>query len=251
MWEKVATHPVVPLSIGVFLSLDTAGNVIIKSWVLLLLWLWIVVDLGLLIRKRRWQRQIKFCLFSLVAGFTATIMLEVIHFLFSLKLNERQVNTYLHLSANAYLPPSGDLGTSLFTVTNGGDSIIARYHLGCLVNLIVASNGMTVENSSSSVQGSREPLRPRGDATTERCLNASRINNSPECADVTLQFVYVLDAQPEITNTKLFRFRTFNDHGHLIWSRHPVGNSGSMTYLGDSPCEEFRKRMPSNSAHDR
>jgi hypothetical protein len=127
VWQKVAAHPLVPILCGVALTMDTAGNVVLKGYTFLVLWIWMCVDVGLWLRSPGYTKEWKIIRFQAIGGAGAISMLMTIHRLLDLKLDEKQQDVYRNISARVSLPQELIPSLSLFSVSNGGNSTIGLF----------------------------------------------------------------------------------------------------------------------------
>jgi len=233
MWKRLAAHPLVPLSVGGFVSFLSPGQVLPKSYALLIVWLWLTVDLSSWLKGHlRETSKYRYALLCAAIATTASVMLYADQWFLNQWLMELQKDTYLRLSSSVDLPNDGNPFLSMFTITNGSPNKIAQHTISCGMNLIV-TDGWEVSNISGGAKTSDAPLIGGGDAQTDPCLSIFNISN-PKCFDVTVVFSYSLDVQPELSTNKFFRFVGRPLTGRFMWTRQPVEQR--QTY-----CESFKR----------
>jgi hypothetical protein len=193
--------------------MDTAGNVVLKGYTFLVLWIWMCVDVGLWLRSPGYTKEWKIIRFQAIGGAGAISMLMTIHWLLDLKLDEKQQDVYRNISARVSLPQKSIPSLSLFSVSNGGNSTIGKHQIGCYINLLVGNSGTTsARDFVSTMETFDAPLAPNGDSETVPCVPLEA-EHGWECLDVTLFISYSLEIQPEKPNRKNFRFVAYNFPG--------------------------------------
>ncbi len=115
VWQRVTSHPLAPIVIGVFLAMDTAGNVALKGYGFIFLWVWLCVDVALWLQeKKQWPKLWRLVLIQAIYGLSVTVALASIFWLLELKLQEKQEDVYRNLSGSVSLPPGENPIQSLF-----------------------------------------------------------------------------------------------------------------------------------------
>jgi len=132
-----------------------------------------------------------------------------------------------HLSATAEFPTSGNIFDSTFTLINGSGSTLTEHDLSCTPKLFRFSNGSTWHGGGTGdVNDSKTPLKP-GSPQGDNCL-ANTIKTDAEilCADVVFTVKYEIADQPEVKQSKDFRFSASKRMG-LVWHPEQAENRGT------------------------
>ena len=165
-----------------------------------------------------------FCRFFVISDYA---MLYGVLYFVSSDLHEKQKDAFNHLSATVFLPPNLDPLRSVFELTNGSSLSISPFnHLMCLVNVLVGASGTPhLQAGVQSVAwGSGPSITPGGDASSSECFHTIvGVEAGTACIDVTLLFTYSIDAQPEVMNSKAFRFVGNKRAGYYSWYKEAVG----------------------------
>jgi len=222
MWQKVTAHPVTPIVVGVLLAMDTAGNVALKSYGFIALWLWLCVDAALWIKeKTQWKKAWRLVIFQAAFGVSALIALVAIYELKSLKLQETQEDTFNNIEAVVRSPLAGS-GPG-FTISNKSKYTIGKHQIICNLNLGVGKTNIFDRVRGNPVVGDA-PIFGGGDSETAFCL-APLIGlvggQGIVCADLTLEVDYALAIQPERYIQKLFRFAGYAGDASSAISWYP------------------------------
>jgi hypothetical protein len=140
------------------------------------------------------------------------------------ELEAQQEDTFRNLSASVSLPPSQDIFQSVFMVTNGGGTTIAKHQLFCNVNSIIIGGHYKLKPMAiAPLRSSAETIAPGGDAESETCLENFESGNVPfDCGDMDILMMYSLETQPNVTRQKEFRFVI--QKGQAAWTKQPVNS---------------------------
>src|SRR5580658_1611919 len=99
-WEKATAHPITPIVLGAWLAMDAAGNIPVKSYALLFLWLWLCVDLFITVedRRRPWKNLKSWIWLIGRISASAIFMLGLVWWLLHARLEEQQKDVSSGLS---------------------------------------------------------------------------------------------------------------------------------------------------------
>jgi hypothetical protein len=204
---------------------DAPGNVQVRSWTLLVLWLWLVSDvwfgLGHIGKLKRWKNVI----FTVLAGLSACIMLVSVYWLLNLKLIEQQDDAYSNLAVQMELPSAANVVSGFFTITYKGKTKI-NFKNTCEVHLIVGNGGRTLlAGVTIWPNPQRGSVDPSAEQYSTQCLiGISQSFGVVDCADVELQITYSLITQPLLLKDKFFRFFGYREGDQLVLvPETPVG----------------------------
>ena len=236
LFKKVTSHPVVPTALGTAVAVTGHSEMFIRSIAMVVFALWLCIDVGIWLWESEWPpKPWKPMVFASVSCVSLLSVMIVMRWFLVSTLEDQQTDVYNKLSAQAFLPPSGDPHGTMFTITNGGNTTIGGQHeIMCFVNLVTDRLGGTTRHIGQIHTLSSVRILPGGDARSDPCLNVT-IHEGANCFDVTVLFSYVLETQPADVKQKRFRFVAIVNGVRFMWNRQPVE-------LRQSYCEGFLRR---------
>jgi hypothetical protein len=217
-FEKIAGHPALPLFVGAGLSLDTSGDLIVRSYILLFLAIWMAVDVCLWISKVSLivhRKDFRPAACGLSLSLIGCLLLAPIEYLETKKASEQQEEVFMHLLVPTPTMESNleDIGIS---IRNDSRSDVDVRSLTCEVVAAVFEGGMSVDGMNQ-IHAPPQGLERGGDSNTIPCLKGLYIIHAPlMCVDIKAFLAYEIVDQPGRISTKEFRH----------WGRQsPVGFS--------------------------
>lgn len=249
--RKWLEHPIVPILLGCLIAWEAPGNIVVRSYTLLFLWLWLAWDVWQGLKTSEWYKRHRNILFCLSCGLSALAMMETMKWFLDLKLQEQRENVRQHLRFSHYIPSGeeDDPMHTIFTVTNDSSYEISRNHqIGCEVTLAVGDNGAAKvqavgrpaifnpddDSITLPAYGKRPRIRvsstlaPGSDAESANCLRWFQFTFGTDCADVTVIFWYSLETQPDSEEDKKERYiASKGKDGKFTWVQQPVNSMNS------------------------
>ena len=148
------------------------------------------------------------------------------------QLKQEGMESFNTLAGSVTVGSSGDVLHSMFTITNDGKVAVRARAVYCVVHmLILGSSNMIGPGRTSVMTSGPITIEPGGDAESEACL---AIIGAPVsfvgCADIGLTVDYTLQDQPEIGQSKVFRFVTHKENDGLHWYRKPAESQASYCF---------------------
>jgi hypothetical protein len=158
-------------------------------------------------------------------------------------LDKQEDDTFKHLTGQLYLPPSGDPVDSVFTFTNGGDVRIIEHRIFCRLNFVTYRDNTIIFDKGTLrvVQDSKVPIDAGGDGESAMCLS-DLTNIKLSCADITFEYHYAIETQPDNWKIKPFRFVTRKSSGQFDWHKQPIATPRSE-------CDVPATAMPDTSKY--
>jgi hypothetical protein len=251
-FKKISGHGTFPILIGAAAAAMGHSQMFVRSAAVVLCAVWFSIDVGIWIAEAKWPRQWKSMVFSAVSCGLCCLAMGIMYWFLMSTLEDQQNETYSRLSASMYLPPSGNIFSSLVSVVNGGQPTISRKLIACYILQLDALNDEGTDfhmkdfGEIARPDGTKSvivppvgrfdphpfmdsvPISGGGEGQTDSCIPIIRPNGvHAECADVNVFFYYNLETQPEEDRLKMFRYVAKSDEGSLKWSQQPVDYKGS------------------------
>ncbi len=247
--QKKLPHPVVGIVIATFVAFAGRGELVLRSWGMLFIVVWLTVDLWVWLLPKRDTYRVKYAIGWTVTSLMLIAVMGIMWWWLNGKLEDQRDDVYQHLAASHSIPPGSedDPMNTMFTITNNGSYEISDKHqILCNTHLAVGVGGTSTIRgfvSGISSQGTKfnilgggldrehfpiqiastTPIAPGGDAQTEPCLSAYHFTPGTECADVTIIFWYALETQPDLEQEKDFHFIALKTRaGGFSWYTEPV-----------------------------
>ncbi len=249
--KAISGHGLFPIVIATAVTITGHSYILIRSIALLLCALWVSLDVGVVLSEKKWALEWKSIAFLIGWCGSFCAALGIMSWFIESTLEDQLVDVYRNLSVTAYSSSSDNPFMSMFTATNSGGTAIGRHRISCWFILATSADGATAEGGPFTFKGdtmilnsanpdvamSESPILPGGDAQTDHCLSAVGLA-TVTCADVVVEVAYSLVTQPEVKQSKQFRFVAYpnSEIGQpFIWHRQPVGQRGSY-------CKSFVRR---------
>jgi hypothetical protein len=246
---KVFLYAPVALLIAWLIAFTGRGELVLRSYGVLAIAVWLAVDLWAYLVKRSWR-------WRFVVGWTGTNVLLILAmltmwWLLDDRLQDERKDVFQHLSFSHYIRSGeeDDPMSTIFTATNGSSYAISYNNLiGCEVILAVGTHGQTfVQNIGRPAYANPDnghivisragehpqishgsSLKPGNDAESEKCLSWFELQDATECVDVKVIFWYALADQPETHQEKKIRYvANKGKDNHFSWLQQPVDSSKS------------------------
>lgn len=239
-------HPVVPVIMGGLVALDGPGNVVVRSAALIFCAAWFCYDIGQEIYRRPWQKAWKFISFSALCVVITLVTIFTVRWMLESKLEEIRKEVDSHLTGTMQLSSSGIPSEAIFSIVNSSNSTIPDYAFMCRINLATYGKGDIVLEDVKErliMRQGKPPLGPHGDGESVQCMSGL-VNLSLYCADVTVNYDYVIETEPGVWYRKLFHFVTRSVNGKFDWYIQPA-------MMIHSPCESADTVVSDTSAYKR
>ena len=245
----LASHPVIPILVGAALTWDTAGNLLVKSYTLAALFLWLCIDISIWIWPKR--TLFRYALWATLCCVSGIMQMLAMRYLLSTKLEEQQSDVQKNLKMVMFSTEQHGAELTI-TLTNGGSSTIGKHSVKCIPNVLSMKDGggMNTKNgqNGSGIYGfiDEHPaaeLLFKGDSETDTCFKSTAIRfMSPiECGDVTVEVNYVLESQPQMKNAKRFRFVTMIVNGKSYWAQQPIDFIDTSCVIHAGPVKKLSR----------
>lgn len=249
--KAISGHGLFPVVIAAAVTITGHSYILIRSIALLLCALWVSLDVGVVLSEKKSVPEWKSIAFSVVWCVSFCVALGIRSWFIESTLEDQLVDVYRNLSVTASSSSSDNPFMSMFTATNSGGIAIGKHRISCWFILATGADGSIAEGGPITFKGDTvivnsanpdaamidSPILPGGDAQTDHCLSAVGLA-TVTCADVVVEVVYFLVTQPEVRQSKQFRFVAYpnSEIGQpFVWHRQPVGSRQSY-------CKTFVRR---------
>jgi hypothetical protein len=240
-FKKISAHGAIPLAIGLAATALGHSQMFVRSVALIISAVWISLDIGVWLGETNWSQHRKIWLFCLFSWILCCSAMGIMYWFMLSTLEDQRTDVYEKL-AMTHSSPSGhsnDPMFEMFSITNAGAFDISRNHgIRCLTNMAVGNHGTTHDigvwsASHGNIVGlgfdttpATSILESDGGTQTEACLRIwgnSFVQGGPDCVDVTVDFWYSLETQPDYNQEKKFRLIAFKGSlGDFTWAQEPV-----------------------------
>lgn len=225
--DALAGHWLTPTIMGAVLTFTGPGNILIQVPVLLLCGVWICCDVWVLIKKHSMKLGLwKNLLVSLSCSVILCAASGISIWLIGQSFDKEQKETRVGLVANALSPPTLSPLESIFTIANGSTHQIGGHSFKCGINLVVYNqgNGFLSQFSTTKQDFFDGKIEGNGDTQSYKCLDLFKATREQmDCLDVVAHFEYSIETQPNITETKEFRFVADKEDG-FVWTKQPLND---------------------------
>ncbi len=247
---KVLLHPLWGLLVATLITISGRGELLLKSSGITLAAVWLIVDtwFRLIPTPHRYRIIIGWVL----TNFLLISVMGVMDWWLSGKLADEREDAEMHLTIQ-FSSIDPDPNKDTFTVTNNSSQRISGKHtLACLTNDSFGYNGrahlgrvwFSVPTDPvtgkphrvfipsggpkpfwDAVNASGPPIQAGGDSETfEDCMDVMAFGTNTECLDVTVAFLFSLEAQPLWMQQKYFRFVGKQKGTAFIWQQEPLAS---------------------------
>jgi hypothetical protein len=239
---KIFLYGPVPLLIAALIKIEQLRA---RRVGLLLLGVWLIVDLWAWIFGKHSDSSFRFvggCLGSAVILMCIT---QIMAWWLADSMRHQQEEVFQKLQIDAFLPPglASPLGSFFTVINNGATNIQSGYTIVCELNYLLVDHVVIRAHPphdptfSNIGKGSTAPMNAGGGSDSAACLSNYIVGQNFKCADVTIKFMYYLEIDDHLQQTKYRRFATGRNgisfqwypriqkvqkHTAWRWSHHPA-----------------------------
>jgi hypothetical protein len=218
----ILPHPVWGIVVATLIAFSGRGELLLRSVGMVLIAIWLALDLWAWLLDRaphgRW---------TLVYGATSTSLMLIIvagimWWWMDGKLKDQQDEVFQDLELQVRPPGRGRLYDALFTLTNKSHFDVERHALVCFSVVERYENSNPASNVSRAFSSDKVLIKNGGDSETLDCGKNMTVTHPLKCADLIVQFRYVLMTQPKDEKERKFRFVTRPEQGGYSWIAEPL-----------------------------
>jgi hypothetical protein len=232
--EKLLANPALPVLGGLILALEGPDDIQLRSLALLVFVFWLVADVGRIVycsKKSSFYRYMIFCsLFQLLLVFQLWLMGHWIE----TQLNTERMDVDKNLSSEAILIDNKHPLTTRFGIRNLSSNYIVLQKISCLV-VRINGEGQMDTDEIETLFNPPALIRYGGGARTEQWINIVNEFNGIYCAEIVVTPYYVLQTEPEMTETKEFRWIGKKEGDGWGWILTDSANDGCSNPKPPSP----------------
>ena len=224
-----------PTVVGFGIAIDGPGNVFLRSIFLAVCGLWLCYDIAVFLLAKPWKFSWKAICFCTLTCVTFVLVMLTMHWLLATKLEELQAEAFARL--DGHMVAGTDANEPIFTFRNGGvaeQTDMPKHQIVCSIKIATYGVRRAPMRPEVQFQHTDIPIQDSdvnlahggGDGESISCLSlVSAIATKTwelTCADLLLEFRYVIASDPINWQSKQFRFGTRLDGDHLEWFQEPV-----------------------------